>query len=92
MNDPGVERIRKQLEFVNDELYDPVGLGGRDRRISDQPKRTRLQIGKAIRSALKGIRRHDPSFAYHPFACIRSGTIAPTFQTASADILEVIGY
>jgi hypothetical protein len=74
MNDRGrAERVRQELEFVNDELSAAVGLNGRDRKISDQAERTRVRIGKAIRSALSGIREHDPSLAHHLTSCIRTG-------------------
>jgi len=74
MNDRGrAERVRYELEFVNNELSAAVGLGGRDRKMSDPAERTRLRIGKAIRSALSSIREHDPSLAHHLTTCIRTG-------------------
>jgi tetratricopeptide (TPR) repeat protein len=74
MNDTGrAERIRQELEFVNDELSAAVGLGGRDRKLSDPAERTRVRIGKAIRSALSAIRDHDTSLAHHLTTCIRTG-------------------
>jgi hypothetical protein len=63
----------QELEFVNDELSAALGLGGRDRKTSDQAERARLRIGKAIRSALTVIREHDPSLGHHFSACIRTG-------------------
>jgi hypothetical protein len=41
--------------------------------MSDPAERTRLRIGKAIRSALSAIREHDPSLAHHLTTCIRTG-------------------
>jgi tetratricopeptide (TPR) repeat protein len=74
MNDTGrAERIRREREFVNDELSAALGLSGRDRKMSDPAERTRLRIGKAIRSAVAGIREHDPSLAHHLTTCIRTG-------------------
>jgi hypothetical protein len=74
MNDMGrAERIRHELEAVNDELSAALGLGGRDRKMSDPAERTRVRIGKAIRSAVSGIREHDPSLAHHLTTCIRTG-------------------
>jgi len=74
MNDRGrAERIRAEREFVNDELSAAMGLNGRDRKMSDPAQRMRLRIGKAIRSALNGIREHDPSLAHHLATCIRTG-------------------
>ena len=74
MNDTGrAERIREELEFVNDELSAAVGLNGRDRKMSDPAERARKRVGKAIRSALSAIREHDPSLAHHLTTCIRTG-------------------
>ncbi len=74
MNDTErAERIRQELEFVNDELSAAVGRNGRDHKMSDPAERIRLRIGKAIRSALSGIREHDPSLAHHLTTCIRTG-------------------
>jgi tetratricopeptide (TPR) repeat protein len=81
MNDTGrAERIRRELEFVNDELSVAVGLSGRDRRVSDTAERARKRIGKAIRSALSGIREHDPSLAHHLTTCIRTGYYCTYFS------------
>jgi tetratricopeptide (TPR) repeat protein len=74
MNDSGrAERIREEIEFVNDELSAALGLGGRDRKTSDDGERARLRIGKVIRSALNAIRERDPSLGLHFSACIRTG-------------------
>jgi tetratricopeptide (TPR) repeat protein len=74
MNDSGrAERIRQELEFVNDELSAAVGLAGRDRKMSDQSERARLRIGRVIRWALSEIREHDPSLGHHFSTCIHTG-------------------
>jgi tetratricopeptide (TPR) repeat protein len=81
MNDTGrAERIRRELEFVNDELSLAVGLSGRDRKVSDTAERARKRIGKAIRSALSGIRQYDPSLAHHLTTCIRTGYYCAYFS------------
>ena len=91
MNDTGrAERIRQELEFVNDELSAAVGLSGRDRKMSDQAERTRLRTGKAIRSALNGIRarclaRSSPH-DLHPYRLLLR--LPP--RSEPADLLEVL--
>jgi len=81
MNDTGrAERVRRELEFVNDELSVAVGLSGRDRKLSDAAERARKRIGKAIRSALSGIREHDPSLAHHLTTSIRTGYYCAYFS------------
>ncbi len=74
MNDSGrSERVRQELAFVDEELSAAIGLGGRDRKISDYAERARLRIGKAIRSAVSAIQKHDPSLGHHFSTCIRTG-------------------
>lgn len=74
MNDTGrAERIHQELEFMSDELAAAVGLNGRDRKMSDPAELARKRIGKAIRSALIGIREHDSLLAHHLTTCIRTG-------------------
>ena len=74
LNDRGrAERIQQELEFVSGELSAALGLGGRDRKMSDYAERARLRIGKAIRSSVSAIREHDPSLGHHFSACIRTG-------------------
>jgi tetratricopeptide (TPR) repeat protein len=74
MNDSGrAEGIRREIEFVNDELSAAIGLGGRDRKTADDGERARLRIGKAIRSAVTAVRERDPSLGHHFTTCIRTG-------------------
>ena len=40
---------------------------------SEAVHRTRLRVGKVIRSAVSAIRDHDPSLAHHLTTCIRTG-------------------
>jgi hypothetical protein len=73
-NDSGrTERIRDELEFLNEELSAAAGLNGRDRKFSNQAERTRVRTAKAIRRAVSGIREHDPSLAHHLTTCVRTG-------------------
>src|SRR5262249_50245751 len=73
-NDPGaVNRIRKELELVDDQLSEAVGLGGRDRRAADQSERSRSRVARAIRGSLNSIRENDSSLGHHLSTCIRTG-------------------
>jgi tetratricopeptide (TPR) repeat protein len=85
INDTGrAERIRQELEFVNDELSAAIGLGGRDRKMSDPAERRRLRIGKAIRSAVAGIREHDPRSPITSRPAFAPATTVPTFPTRAS--------
>jgi tetratricopeptide (TPR) repeat protein len=73
-NDGGrAERIREELEMLEEQLATAVGLGGRDRKAADHAERTRSRVGRAIRSSLKSIRDNDPSLGHHLETCIRTG-------------------
>jgi len=92
VNDPGVERISKEREFVNDELHAAVGLSGRDRKISD-PAETpapadrqgdSFSIERNLRA--RSIARSSPLHVNPRRVLLRL-----TCRPASAVILEVIG-
>jgi tetratricopeptide (TPR) repeat protein len=73
-NDDGrAERIREELEMLEEQLATAVGLGGRDRKAADHAERTRSRVGRAIRTSLKSIRENDPSLGHHLESCIRTG-------------------
>ena len=58
-NDGGrAERIREELETLEEQLATAVGLGGRDRKAADHAERTRSRVGRAIRNSLRSIREN----------------------------------
>ena len=60
-NDP--ERAagaREELGFLARELAGAVGLGGRDRKTGSDAERARVNVTRAIRTALKRVADHDP--------------------------------
>lgn len=74
-NDPErVARAREELAFVARELAGAVGLGGRDRKASSDVERARVNVTRAIRTALKRISDHDPVLGRSLGSAIRTGT------------------
>ena len=67
------ERIRDEMEFLEDELTAAVGLGGRDRKVGSPAERARVNVTRAIRSVLDRIREHSPALADHLGATVRTG-------------------
>jgi len=49
------EAVEAELDFIERELVRAVGLGGRDRRAGSAAERARLNVTRAIRSALQKI-------------------------------------
>lgn len=75
-NDPGaVNRIRAELEKVDDQLSEALGLGGRDRKAADNSERSRSRVARAIRGSLNNIRENDASLGHHLSTCIRTGYV-----------------
>ncbi|MCA1711368.1 MAG: hypothetical protein LC789_06915 [Actinobacteria bacterium] len=63
-----------ELETLLGELRRAVGLGGRDRHAPDDAERARVAVRKAVTAALTRLAEHDPSFAAHLRASVRTGS------------------
>jgi AAA ATPase domain len=66
-------RAEEEIDFLTRELAQAVGLGGRDREVASPAERARISVTKAIRTAIKLIRRHSPALAAHLEASIHTG-------------------
>jgi hypothetical protein len=67
-------RIHQEMDFLASELAAAVGLGGRDRQTGSPAERARVNITRAIRSALSRVREHSSAVADHLDATIHTGT------------------
>jgi hypothetical protein len=73
-NDPErAAQARAELAFVAGELAAAVGLGGRDRRPASDSERARVNVTRAIRTALKRIAAYDSDLGRSLNAAIRTG-------------------
>ena len=81
-NDPArAERARFELEFIEQELGAAVGIGGRDRRTSSAAERARVNVTRAIRTAIERLRLQSPALGAHLDAAVSTGAwcrYAPT--------------
>lgn len=74
-NDPArAERAREELEFIQQELLQAVGLGGRERRTGAAAERARVNVQRRIRDAIRRIESHQPGLAKHLDRSVRTGT------------------
>jgi AAA ATPase-like protein len=74
-NDPErAARAREELAFVARELAGAVGLHGRDRRSGSDAERARVNVTRAIRTALKRLSEHDPVLGRRLGTTIKTGT------------------
>ena len=62
------------MQFLIDELAAAAGLGGRDRRAGSAAERARVNITRAIMTAVARIRAQSPALADHLDATIHTGT------------------
>jgi hypothetical protein len=73
-NDPErAARAREELAFVARELASAVGLHGRDRKTGSDAERARVNVTRAIRTALKRVSEHDAVLGRKLGAAIRTG-------------------
>jgi tetratricopeptide (TPR) repeat protein len=74
-NDPErAVRARQELEFITHELSAAVGLGGRDRHAASVAERARVNVTRAIKSALARIENESPALGSHLQRTVRTGT------------------
>ena len=65
--------LEEEIDALVGQLAQAVGLGGRDRPSSSPGERARVNVTKAIRTAIKLIERESPQLADHLRAAIRTG-------------------
>ena len=65
--------IEQELDALVEELARAAGLGGRDRQMASPAERARVNVTKAIRTAIKLTGRDSPALEEHLTASIRTG-------------------
>ena len=83
-DDERAARLEQELDALVGELARAAGLGGRDRPVASAAERARVNVTKAIRSAIKAIDRQSPELAEHLSGSIRTGrfcSYAPPGET-----------
>ena len=67
-------RLRAEKDFLVRELAAATGLGGRPRPLGSEAERARLNVTRAIRTAISRIRDRAPDAAAHLDQAVRTGT------------------
>jgi tetratricopeptide (TPR) repeat protein len=67
------ERVRTELEAIQRELSQALGLGGRERRIGAAAERARVNVQRRIRDAIRRIESYHPGLAKHLNRAVRTG-------------------
>jgi hypothetical protein len=74
-NDPGRrERAAQEIEFLERELANAVGLGGRLRRAGSPAERARVSVTRALRAAIARMSNANPTLGRHLDSTVRTGT------------------
>jgi tetratricopeptide (TPR) repeat protein len=72
-DDAGV--MAEELDFLVRELSRAVGIGGRARHAGSAAERARLNVTRAVKSALRRIAESNPELAAHLGATVHTGTV-----------------
>jgi len=67
-------RARAERDFLVRELATATGIHGRQRRLGSESERARVNVTRAIRSAIGRVRAYDPDAAAHLDRAVRTGT------------------
>jgi CheY-like chemotaxis protein/class 3 adenylate cyclase len=74
-NDDGrASTLQEEIDFILQELASAVGLGGRARKAGSAAERARLNVTRAIRSAIERIGAHHRPLARYLSTTIATGT------------------
>jgi hypothetical protein len=65
--------VQAEIDAVVAELARAIGLGGRDRRAASAAERARLNVTRALRSAIRSLGDVQPQLAAHLDASVRTG-------------------
>jgi hypothetical protein len=76
-------RLRAEKDFLIRELAAAAGLGGRPRRLGSESERARINVTRAIRSAISRIRDRAPAAATHLDLTVRTGARCSYSQARS---------
>lgn len=79
-------KVESEIEFLKRELLRAVGLGGRDRRVGSASERARLNVTRAIRSALQKISEHHAFLGELLDHSTRTGTFCSYVSDARTPI------
>ena len=67
--------LREEMDFINHELSRALGLGGRPRHAGSIVERARLNVTRALRSAMQRISSADAALGVHLNAAVHTGTV-----------------
>ena len=70
-----VGAMQEEMDFITRELSRALGLGGRSRHAGSTAERARLNVTRAVKSALRRIEAADATLAAHLEATVRTGTV-----------------
>jgi len=77
---------REESNFITHELSRALGLGGRSRHAGSIAERARLNVVRAVRSAMRRIAATDADLGAHLEATIRTGTVCAYTPDPRVDI------
>ncbi len=67
------DRLEVEREFLLAELSGALGLSGRQRRFADEAERARVNVTRAIRSAIRKLESQAPRLAAHLDSAVTTG-------------------
>ena len=67
-------RAEEEIAALADELARAVGLHGADRKAVSTAERARVNVTRAVKSAIERIAEHDRALAHHLSSTVRTGT------------------
>ena len=67
-------RVQAEIDLIVDEISGAVGLGGRNRPMGSPAERARVNVTRAIKSAIRRIGEHSAGLEDHLTISVTTGT------------------
>ena len=80
------EEVESEIEALSRQLAQAVGIYGRDRRSGSAAERARLNVTRAIRTAIQNISERNAQLGDLLGACIRTGTFCSNIPNPGSPI------
>jgi tetratricopeptide (TPR) repeat protein len=79
-------QAREEMQFLTGQLAGAVGMGGRDRRAASVAERARLNVTRAIKTAMARIADNNPALGAHLATTIHTGTFCSYTPDARVEV------
>jgi non-specific serine/threonine protein kinase len=85
------ERAQRELDALAEQLARAVGFGGKDRLVSSDIERARINVQRRLKDTLERIGAHEPALARYLTAAVQTGTYCCFDPARAGSVARALG-